>query len=169
MDAEYYDSLIAFLMIAISSFEMIHIPSGHLINMAGEFKISRNFQVVSCAVLIAGMILGGYFFGVYGMLSAILLVAGLLAVLEMGYVHCIFFKNKIGQLFKMLGPLFFSGLILICLELRVSRGIESYISFIEWGVIFTIINFFAGIMIGFFLSHKQVVGLIKRLKNIVRK
>ena len=59
--------------------------------------------------------------------------------------------------------------ILICLELRVSRGIESYISFIEWGVIFTIINFFAGIMIGFFLSHKQVVGLIKRLKNIVRK
>lgn len=169
LDAEYYDSLIAFLMVAISSFEMIHIPSGHLINMAGKFKISRNFQVISCVVLIVGMLLGGCYFGVYGMLSAILLVAVLLAILEMGYVHCFFFKNKICHLLKMLVPLVFSGVILVYLELKISVRIESYLAFIKWGGIFTITNFFAGMLVGLLLSYKQVMGLTKRLKNIVRK
>ena len=36
----YYDAVIAVLMVSIAVIEMIHIPSGHLLNMAGKFKIS---------------------------------------------------------------------------------------------------------------------------------
>lgn len=169
MDAEYYDPMIAFLMVAISSFEMIHIPSGHLINMAGEFRISRNFQVISCVVLIASMLFGGYYFGVYGMLSAILMVASLLAILEMGYIHCFFFKNKIGWLFKILGPLFLSGAVLTYLESRINVQIVDYIAFIKNGMIFTIINLFIGMLIEFLAGHSQMLGVLKRLINIIRK
>ena len=83
-DANYYDKVIALLMVVISSIEMIHIPSGHLINMAGEFKISRNFQIISCIVLVLTMSVGGMLWGVYGMLFAILICAILLAILDAG-------------------------------------------------------------------------------------
>ena len=55
----------AVLMILIGTVEMIHIPSGHIINMSGNFKISRDFQIISCILLIVLMTLLGSISGVY--------------------------------------------------------------------------------------------------------
>jgi len=63
-DANYYDIIIATLMVLIGTMEMIHIPSGHLINMSGNFKVSKNFQIIACIVLITSMALLGAFFSV---------------------------------------------------------------------------------------------------------
>ena len=65
-DANYYDPVIALLMVLVAVVEMIHIPSGHLLNMAGKFKISKNFQLIACATLVVTMLVGGNLFGVYG-------------------------------------------------------------------------------------------------------
>ena len=92
-DVEYYDKYIASLMTGISTIEMLHIPSGHLINMSGNFKVSKNIQMIACILLIISMSVLGMLFGVYGMLISLLLVALLLAVLEIGFIHRKFFNN----------------------------------------------------------------------------
>ena len=66
-DITYTDPVIAILMVIITSVEMLHIPSGHLINMSGEFKISKNIQIIACTVLIIAMAIGGNLWGLYGM------------------------------------------------------------------------------------------------------
>ena len=67
----YYDLGIALLMVITAAVDMLHIPSGHLLNMAGCFRISRNFQIISCVVLVISMAVGGIFWGVYGMLAVL--------------------------------------------------------------------------------------------------
>ena len=103
-DINYLDGTIALLMVLIAFIEMIHIPSGHMINMAGEFKISRNFQTIACVFLLITMFIGGNFWGIYGMLSALLLTAILLAFMELGYIHTRFFEKKLPELFKLMHP-----------------------------------------------------------------
>lgn len=108
-DTNYNNPIIALLMVVIAVFEMSHIPSGHLINMAGEFRVSRHFQVISCVVLLITMPLGGIVGGIYGMLTSVLIVAILLAILEIGYVHCVFFKRKLFSFFRLFFPAFIGG------------------------------------------------------------
>ena len=48
------------------------------------------------------MAVGGIFWGVYGMLAAVLLCSVLLATLETGYVHTRFFPKKLPKLLLQL-------------------------------------------------------------------
>ena len=91
-------------MVLITVFEIIHIPSGHLINMAGEFRISMYFQSIACVALIVTMVIGGIYWGIYGLIVSVLVVAILLAVFEIGYVHIVFFKKKIKEFIKNMLP-----------------------------------------------------------------
>ena len=108
-DINYYDTTIALLMVIIGSVEMLHIPSGHIINMSGNFRVSKNFQILACAVLIVSMSVLGTVFGVYGMLGSLLLVAILLAVLEIGWVHTKFFEGKTAEYILMGLPFLLCG------------------------------------------------------------
>ena len=168
-DANYYDFKIAILMILISSVEMLHIPSGHLINMAGEFRISKIFQIVSCAVLVVGMALGGMLFGVYGMLSAILLCACLLAVLEMGYVHAFFFRGSLFELLRMILPLAISGVLACFFELRFATGISGVMAFIGYGFLFVCVNGLLAIAVSIIFNRKDFFALCRRAVSIIKR
>lgn len=168
-DANYLDMVIAMLMVLITSVEMIHIPSGHLINMAGQFRISRNFQIISCVVLVVSMSVGGTVWGVYGMLGAILLVAVLLAVLEMGYVHIFFFEKKLGALARLLLPLLIAGVVLCWLELQLPLKVTGYLSFAINGVVIVIINGLAALAVGFLFNCRELTALLLRGKRLLRK
>ncbi len=162
-DANYYDVTIAMLMVAISSLEMIHIPSGHLINMAGEFRISRNFQIISCIVLAITMSVGGMVLGIYGMLIALLICAVLLCVLEMGYVHIYFFKNKMGPLLRLLLPMLIVGVLVCVAELQIPIQVTGYLSFILYGMIFCVINALICVVVGLVFNRKELFALIERV------
>lgn len=168
-DADYFDRVIALLMVLITAVEMLHIPSGHLLNMAGEFKISKDIQLVSCIVLIIGMIVGGSLWGVYGMLGAILLVAFLLAFLEMGYIHTRFFHNKIPQLMRLMLPLTLTGVALCAAELQFALRIESYFAFLAYGVLFLAINGTAAVLVGLLFNRKELFALVARLLRLIRR
>lgn len=167
-DIDYYDMTIAILMVLITVMEMLHIPSGHLINMSGNFKVSKNFQLIACTVLIIGMIIGGYFFGVYGMLGAVLLVAVLLSILEMGYIHLFFFEKKLLSLLKLILPFFIAGVLICFAELQLPVEINSYFKFIIYGVIFAAINGISALIIGFIFNRKVLTGLIKRALKLIK-
>ena len=168
-DANYYDVKIALLMTAITALELMHIPSGHIINMAGHFKVSRNIQVIACATLVVGMAIGGSIWGVYGMLVSILVVAALLCVLEMGYIHTRFFSKKLGKLAVLALPLMISGVGISALELQISVKMRGYLQFGLYGLLFLAINATVALVIGFVCNRRELMGLVKKLVKLVIK
>ena len=168
-DTNYFDPFIAVMMVLISTTEMIHIPSGHLINMAGEFKISRNFQLIGCVVLLISMITGGSIFGVYGMLAALLCTAILLAVLEIGYVHIKFFKSGILNFFKTILPLIVFGFITCFIEMKLPLTVTGYFKFLIYAIIFVIINTVIGLIVSFIFNRKQLFAMFSRIKLFIKK
>jgi hypothetical protein len=168
-DFVYYDPIIAFLMVLIASFELIHIPSGHLMNMAGKFKASKNIQIFSCTVLIVGMLVGGTWKGIYGMLAAILLVAILLAVLEIGYVHTLFFEKKLLQLAKLLLPFIFFGIIISAIECELPIAVDNFIDFFGYGILLTIFNTLVAFAIAFCFCQDETKCLFERAKLIISR
>lgn len=168
-DANYYDMTIAILMVLITSIEMLHIPSGHLINMAGEFKISKNFQIISCTALIISMTIGGFLWGVYGMLVSLLLVAVLLAIMEMGYVHHWFFQNKLGKLVKMVLPLVVASVITSVVEFPLSHRVTGYLSFVMYGALLVCINGILALGIGLVFARSEMTSLLNRVKQMLIK
>lgn len=164
-DIEYYDKSIAVLMILISAIEMLHIPSGHLINMAGEFKISKRYQSIACILLIVTVFMGGNIYGIRGMLMGILVTAVVLAILEMKYIHTVFFVGKSSELLKMLLPLLIVGTLICVIALNVDFQIRNYIEFIIYGVIFFGVNGIISVVITVLFSNKLFLSLYGRVKK----
>lgn len=168
-DISYYDPVIAFFMVLISAVEMLHIPSGHLLNMAGEFKISRNFQVTACMLLLVTMTAGGSLFGIYGMLAALLLTACALAVMEMGYVHIYFFPNKMYALGRIIAPFIVLGILICMVERSVSFRCSGYIDFFLYGIFFMGIHTIAAFFTAFVFHRTLTFDLLCRIRRIFFK
>ena len=166
-DINYYDVRIAVLMVLIGTVEMLHIPSGHIINMSGNFKVSKNFQIVACILLVTLMTLLGSISGVYGMLLSLLVVAILLAVLEIGYIHTKFFEDKIGEFVLLSLPYILMGVILSCIEMKYGEQCDSIATFIILGIAFTIINSAMAIFLSFIFNRAEIKMLFFRCNTIL--
>lgn len=168
-DANYYDIGIAVLMVCCSVFELLHIPSSHLINMAGKFRVSRNIQIVSCVVLLVSLGVGGTLWGLYGMLVSVLLVGVLLSVLEMGYVHVFFFKGKLMRLFRLLLPLIIVGVGVCWAELSIKLPINNYFTFALAGMCFVFVNGSIALLTGFLFNRKELTALLQRGMHLIKR
>lgn len=168
-DANYFDMTIAIFMVLITVAEMLHIPSGHLINMAGEFRVSKNFQMISCIVLVISMIVGGSLWGVYGMLAAVLLVAVLLSFLEMGYVHIKFFPGRLPALMRLMLPLCVAGVITCGVELQLNIQVEGYLSFIVYGALFACINGVIAVIVGCLFNRRELMAMFSRVLRLIKR
>lgn len=167
-DTNYYDTKIAVLMVFIAVFEMIHIPSGHLINMAGEFKVSRDIQVLSCVVLIVTMLIGGVKWGVYGLLFAVLIVAVLLAFLEMYYVHKRYFEGHLQDLLRLLIPLLISGIVSCHVEKNIFGEITGIGGFITVGIVLVGINTILAAIVSVFFAKKEFTAILQRGVRLIK-
>lgn len=168
-DAEYMDAQIAIMMVVISVAEMIHMPSSHLLNMAGEFKVCKNIQIVTCIVLLIAITVGGITWGVYGMMYALLAVTLLLDILEMGYVHIRFFKNKLFQLARLLLPFIVVGALSCFVEWNLNVRVTNYFSFIAYGVLFVCLNAAIAVITGLLFNRKEFMALFRRVMRIIRR
>lgn len=171
-DIVYYDKSIAILMILIGAVEMIHIPSGHIINMSGNFNISKKFQIIACILLIISMTIFGTTFGVYGMLFSLLAVALLLAILEIGFVHIRFFSGTLFVFIKMIVPFIIFGTIISAIELKLFSSIEKVVHLLFWGAVLMTVNMLIVFFISFIFQRKELFGVIKRgtvLLNNIKK
>ena len=162
-DIIYVDPVIAILMVIITFVEMLHIPSGHLINMSGEFKIGKNIQVIACAVLIVSMVIGGNLWGIYGMLMAILVTAISLAVMEIAYVHHTFFGNRLFDFLTMVIPFIFVGILVCYLEIKAGNTITGYFSFFLYGILYFTINIISAFLICWICHKNLFIAIIGRI------
>lgn len=168
-DANYYDKGIAIMMVLVAVLELMHIPSNHLINMAGEFRISRNIQIVSCGVLLVGLAVGGSLWGIYGMLASLLLVTILLCILEMGYIHTRFFSKKLGALLRLVLPFIITGVATCYFEMQLPVSIDGYLEFIVYGIIFACINGIVAVVVGFLFNRRELISLCKRITRLLHR
>ena len=144
-------------------------PSSHLLNMAGEFRICRNIQIATFVVLLVSMTVGGIFFGLYGMLFSLLLVTLLLDVLEMGYVHTRFFKGKLAALLKLLLPLVVTGAAACAVEFSLISTLSGYFQFILCGILFAAVNGILAVVVGLVFNRKIFLALFSRVKGLIKR
>lgn len=136
--------------------------------MAGEFRISKNFQISSCIVLIVSMTVCGIQWGVYGLLVSVLLVAVLLAILEIGYVHIYFFKGKMACFFRMALPYLLTGLIAAVFEKQLAANVDGLMSFICYGFLIVLMNLIFALLIGFIFERRIMLNLAKRILGLLQ-
>lgn len=106
-DINYEQPLIAVFLVCICFFELIHIPSGHLLNMTGHFKISKYFQIIACGIICIGFVFSIIFkLGIYGILSSMLVTAISLCFMEIGYIHGKYFEKKVLSFLRLSIPYF---------------------------------------------------------------
>lgn len=168
-DINYYDVQIAVMMVLIGSLEMLHIPSGHLINMSGNFKVSKTFQIIACITLIVTMTLFGYFNGVYGMLQSLLFVSVLLFILEVGYIHTRFFEKKLPVFIRLVLPYLLFGAGISFLEMYFYRSNSGVLKFIAYGFIYFVVNIVLALIIGFIFDKSEVKNMLSRGKGLLKR
>lgn len=166
-DANYYDIKIAILMTFIAFFELIHIPSGHLLNMAGEFRVSKIIQVISLCVLSILMVCLGLLFGIYGLLLSVLIVGFLLAVLEIGYIHLFFFEHKLFSYLKFTLPFSIMTIVASWVEYKIFNNIEGVLQFVLYSCMITILNCVVSIVIGVIFNREMTKRVFQRFYSII--
>ena len=167
-DANYYNWYIALLLIGITFFEIIHIPSGNIINMAGKFKVGRKIQSIASIVLILVMIVGNHFIGFYGILLAVFVTAVLLAILEIVYIHYFYFNKSCLKFLRLLVPNFIIMLVITVLEVKYLPTITGYVSFFIAGIVIVIVN--GGILgiVNFIFNKEMMSDIFERVNTIIK-
>ena len=134
-DISYVDKKMAAIMLFTVLFETLHIPSGQMIQMKGDFTASRKIQSISCIVLVVAMVIGRFAFGIYGIISAVFLAAVVIAVMEIFYTGRYIFNRSVSGFLKNTIPC-----IVICIITMYAgfAGIihcNSYIVFCVEGIV----------------------------------
>ncbi|MBC8532358.1 hypothetical protein [Gehongia tenuis] len=166
-DTNYEKPIIALLLVCITFFEMIHIPSGHMINMSGNFRISKQIQIVATITLIFTMSAGVLIAGIYGILCSVLLTAIILAILEIGFIHCRFFTKKIKSLLGLLLPFAITAVPLGILELKLLPKIDGYLSFFICAFILAVGNSIIAFVLGMLFNRQQTMEAFTKILRIV--
>lgn len=167
-DINYLDKNIAIMMILITFFEILHIPSGNILNMSGLFNISKKIQLVSVGILIISMSIGTYFYGIYGILGSVLLTSIILATLEIFYIHKKYFNN-IKSFFVLLIP---NSLIMIALsltEIALIPTVSNFLHLILIAVLLLLINILVVCSLNYLINKDNLKEITNMIINIIRK
>ena len=112
---------------------------------------------------------GGLLRGVYGLLEAVLLVAVLLAVLEMGYVHAKYFPGHIKDLFRLILPLAAAGAAACFFEKQIFGQIGGILDFIIAGMILTAVNTVLAVLAAGVSAKKELTAIVHRGMGLMKK
>lgn len=171
-DANYVNDTIIVLMLLITFFEIIHIPSGNIINMCGAFKIGRKIQTFSALFLVVLMIFFNVMFGFMGTLLAILFTAIILAILEIYYVHIIYFEDTLGNYFKRYFPIVLFSIFVSYIQdkviLSVNLEYNYLLLFFTAGIIF-IVDSFCIFIFNYFFKKDLLLKVINRITRLIIK
>lgn len=104
MDADYMDVPLAAIMVVTTFVELLHIPSGQIIQMKGDFAASKKIQTVACVVVVVALMLGRAIRSFYAIVIAISLAALVLCVAEIGYAGKKIFQRSLKSFLKNVLP-----------------------------------------------------------------
>lgn len=144
-DSNYTDPVIAALLLVTMLFEVLHIPCGHVINMSGNFKTSKYYQIAACIALIVCAIAGANLFGLYGIIVSVTITSILLFVLEVRFVHCIYYRKMLGTFVRIVASNLLVGLVLFSIEYSFFQSVDTIVGFAIAAVLSLLVN--SGVLI----------------------
>lgn len=167
-DINYIDLKIAIMLAIIVILEVIHIPSGNMINVTANFKAAKKIQIITCMVLVILLSIGGYIFGIYGILFATIVTNVLLVFLEIYYAHRNIFNSSIFNFLKVFIINAFLALLICTINYKIVK-IDSYFEFFVFGLVILIINIIIVLCINYLFFREQFNYLIQILKKFFLK
>ena len=162
-DANYNDQRISLLLSLIGFIEIIHIPSGHIINMSGNFAYSRKIQSIATIILIISIPIASHAWGFIGILASILCAAIALAIMEIGFIHIKYFIHTLLQILLILSINMLFAVVLCILEIQYLPSVDSYWEFFMLGVVVFLLNAIVILSINFIFIRNlsnQIFSLI---------
>lgn len=168
-DVNYVDWWLLFFIAGNIVIQVLHIPSGIIINMSGAFKKDKNYQLISSGVMVAAILALSWFFGVYGVLGGIMLSSLVLAVCEIRYARSVFFKESYRDLFK---PILLIAAVMIpaCwLEICVMPFEFTIPTFCLFGVVLAAVNAVLVFGIVYIFERERTKELMSRLRATVQR
>lgn len=171
-DINYANFTIAIMLAVIVLLEVIHIPSGNIINVTGNFKVARKIQTAASIILVSLLFIGGLGFGIYGILVATIVTNLVLAYLEINYVHTKIFLSNIKKfLYELIVNVILIALLVFIIHI-VGININSYIKFVFIGALVLCFNTLIIFGVNYLLFKDKCkslinmfIGLIKRKKK----
>lgn len=167
-DTNYIDKTIAVLLSLTMFFEVIHIPSGHIINMSGQFKKSKQYQLIACVILFITIFVGVIIGGIYGIVFGVTLTAFVLAMLEIQYVHIKYYPNTLPEFSKMAASNVLMGILLLLLESPYFHMADNVLKFILIGAALTIFNAVIIAVVNYFINNKNAKEILKLAITLFR-
>ncbi len=165
-DISYNNPLLSIIMTATVLIEIIHIPSGQIIQMAGKFAVSKKIQLTACIALLITMVVGKYFWGMFGVALSTLVAAIVLAILEMFYTRAKIFKSSFKKMWCTVLPTI--SIYIVSAFIGVSQIIKcnNFFEFVFWGIVIvvalTIVSF-----VLYWITNREVlkatIGIFKGL------
>jgi len=169
LDINYVNTTISILMAVILLLEIVHIPSGNIINVTGNFKVSKKIQIIACTVLVISLLIGGYLYGIYGILIGTIITNIVLAYMEISYTHRKIFNKSIYNFLKKLIINVIVIVLLVSIEKSLLNTLSSYLLFFLTGFIVFIINFIVVILVNIIFFKKDIISLKSLLIEMVKK
>lgn len=168
-DVNYVDWWLLFFIAGNIMIQVLHIPSGIIINMSGAFKQAKNYQIISCGVMIISILVLSKFWNIYGVLAGIMISSIILALLEIRYTRKVFFEEKYIDLVKPVISIM-AIMFPICIFEICSMPYEFSIpSFCVCGVILAVINIICILGIMYIFERERLKELIRRIISTVHR
>lgn len=158
-DVNYYNETIALLLIAKTFVQIIHIPSGQMIQMAGFFDISKKIQLIASIILSILLSICLFDGTVYTVIIAILSAAIILAVLEIVYTEKYIINRGYKSIFQNIIPA-----LIICIFscwVGISNLIvcENYFFFLVKGIVLVLIISLITLVTYYVLNKENVIKI----------
>ncbi|MEK5184018.1 hypothetical protein [Solibacillus sp. FSL W7-1324] len=154
-DVNYLDYRLAMLLSIITYLEIVHIPSGIMMQVTGAFKENKRIQNISTVVLVVGMVGFSLIYGLYGIMFALIICNLILGYLEIKYAHKVIFKTNLFTIYIMIFlNLFIAGMLVKILSTYIS--INGYIEFLVTSFILVVINSLTIYIVNFIVFKKYL-------------
>lgn len=168
-DISYIDMKMAAIMLFTVLFETLHIPSGQMIQMKGDFAASRKIQSISCIVLVVAMAIGRIVFGIYGIISAVLLAAVVIALMEIFYTGRYIFNRSVAGFLKNTIPCILICVITMYIGFAGIIHCSSYIMFVIEGIIALSACFLVTAGLNYIVDMQGMKAVTKKVMATLRR
>lgn len=165
-DAAYSNWYIAILLIITCLVECIHIPSGVLITMSGHFREGKKIQIFAGVVLLVTLGIGVIFWGMNGIIVAVLLTAIVLAFMEIFYAKKVLLKDSLFGFVKNLAVNVIANLMLIIIGLSLNITVRNFFDFFLIALGVVIINTLVIIGANYLFCRKLTNNVMNRICSI---
>ena len=166
-DVNYVDWLLLFFIASSILVQVLHIPSGIVINMSGAFKEDRNYQIYSCICMGVGILVFSQIWEIYGVLLGILVSSIVLAFFEIRHTRSVFFKKSYSDFFR---PLLVCGIGIspvIYIQMQLLPKCFTVVSFVINGIILALVNGIVLVILNIIFEKERFFSLYKRVKNVL--